>query len=66
MSDYRIAKHEPEKMNVLFDFGHSGGYAMKLTPDGRLIPGPGLSEDEATQRMFKALQAMFERGRVDG
>ncbi len=33
---------------------------MTITKEGRLVPGEGLSPDEATQSMFKALQQMWE------
>ena len=33
---------------------------LTLTPDGKLIIGPGLSEDEATQRVAAMLKEKFE------
>lgn len=32
---------------------------MTITAEGKLVPGDGLSDDEATQRIFSALQKMF-------
>lgn len=33
---------------------------MTITPEGRLVPGEGLSPDEATQAMFKTLTELWE------
>lgn len=38
-----------------------GKVYMVLTSDGRLEPGAGLSQDEATQAMFRALQEMWAK-----
>lgn len=40
-------------------FSPASRVAMRITPDGRLVPGEGLSEDEATRGMFSSLQQMF-------
>lgn len=39
-----------------FTFGAGPKWALQLTHDGRLIPGPGLSLDEVSQATFRALQ----------
>lgn len=42
---------------------HGGGTkeVLRITPDGRMILGEGLSQDEATQAAAKALVALFEQ-----
>lgn len=47
------------KQNLTFHA--STGCVMTLTADGRLIPGEGLSQDEATLAMFLALQELWAR-----
>jgi len=49
--------HQPAN----FTFSGLGKTYMLITPDGRLVAGDGLSNDEATQGMFEVLQHMFER-----
>lgn len=49
----------PREAVAQFTLAPQGITCMTITPDGRLLPGEGLSTDEATQGMFRALQQMF-------
>lgn len=40
---------------VSITFSPGGTVALSITPDGKLVAGEGLSEDEATRGMFKSL-----------
>lgn len=43
-------------------FGNADSHeVMRITHDGRLIQGPGLSTDEATQHTFAILQRLFKQ-----
>ena len=42
-------------------FAEANREVLRITPDGRMILGEGLSQDEATQATAKALVALFEQ-----
>jgi len=44
-------------------YGFDSRLLMTLTPDGKLILGPGLSADEATQEVAKLLKLKYEEMR---
>ena len=46
--------------NFLLSFNHHNREVLRITPDGRLVTGEGLSADEATQEAAKLLIASFE------
>lgn len=43
-----------------FAFSDGAQCVMTITKEGRLVPGEGLSPDEATQGMFKVLTRLWE------
>jgi hypothetical protein len=42
-------------------FSNTSGTLLIITPDGKLIPGPALAKDAATQELVDMLVAMFGR-----
>lgn len=56
-----------ETTAITFHIGPDPKRNMVMTIDknGRLEPGPGLSEDEATQRMFTILMQLFRQAEYD-
>ena len=50
--------NEPAEAEA-FSFLSQGTTVMLITHDGVLVPGPGLSQDEATRKMASILVAQF-------
>ncbi len=54
----RLLPH-PDSNNIIFFNGVDNQEVMRITPDGRLVKGPGLSDDAASLLFFDSCKKVF-------
>lgn len=57
-SGTRLLPH-PDSHNIIFFSGMDNQEVMRITPDGRLVKGPGLSDDTASLLFFDSCKKVF-------
>lgn len=57
-SGARLLPH-PDSHNIIFFNGMDNQEVMRITPDGRLVKGPGLSDDAASLLFFDSCKKVF-------